>query len=87
NLTYISQDNSYQTFGLVATVGGCQAMCDSITGCNFVGSYRDPLLTCSLFTECLTASTEDNCGGQTQADGSVDFIINSDGYCKKTPTG
>jgi hypothetical protein len=45
-----------------------------------------PLLTCSLFTECLTASTADNCGGQTQADGSVDFIINSDGYCKKTPT-
>jgi hypothetical protein len=45
-----------------------------------------PLLTCSLFTECLTTSTADNCGGQTQADGSVDFIINSDGFCKKTPT-
>ncbi|KAJ7720175.1 hypothetical protein B0H16DRAFT_1605005 [Mycena metata] len=93
NLTCASQDNSYQTFGLVDTVGDCQAMCDSITGCTFVNSYHDvngkdgsPLLTCSLFTECLTASTADNCGGQTQADGSVDFIINSDGYCKKTPT-
>ena len=28
-----------------------------------------------------------NTGGQTQPDGSVNFITDSDGFCKDTPTG
>ncbi|KAF8201244.1 hypothetical protein K438DRAFT_1716978 [Mycena galopus ATCC 62051] len=93
NQTCATQDGSYQTYGLVDTVADCQAMCDTVAGCTFVNSYHDvngkggsTQLTCSLFTQCLTASSNDNCGGQTQSDGSVDFITNSDGYCKKTPT-
>jgi len=93
NQTCATQDGSYMTFGLVDTVADCQAMCDSVAGCTFVNSYHDvngkdgsTQLTCSLFSTCLTAASNDNCGGQTQSDGSVDFITNSDGYCKKTPT-
>ncbi|KAJ7233843.1 hypothetical protein B0H12DRAFT_1076474 [Mycena haematopus] len=93
NQTCATQDNSYQTFGLVDTIADCEAMCDSVSGCTFVNTYHDvngkdgsTQLTCSLFTTCLTAASNDNCGGQSQPDGSVDFITNSDGYCKKTPT-
>jgi len=93
NLTCASQDSSYQTYGLVDTIADCESMCDSVTGCTFFNTYHDvngkngsTQLTCSLFTSCLTASTADNCGGQTQPNGSVDYIIDSDGYCKKTPT-
>ncbi|KAJ6551329.1 hypothetical protein B0H19DRAFT_950401 [Mycena capillaripes] len=93
NLTCASQDSSYQTYGLVDTVADCEAMCDSVSGCTFFNTYHDvngkdgsTQLTCALFTYCLDASTADNCGGQYQPDGSVDFIINSDGYCKKKPT-
>ncbi|KAF7369117.1 hypothetical protein MVEN_00238900 [Mycena venus] len=89
NLTCAAQDDSYQTYGLVDTVADCQAMCDSVSGCTFFNTYHDvngkngsPQLTCALFQKCLTADSADNCGGQTQPDGSVDFITNSDGYCK-----
>ncbi|KAJ7088662.1 hypothetical protein C8R44DRAFT_686866 [Mycena epipterygia] len=94
NLTCAAQDGSYQTFGLVDTVADCQAMCDTVAGCIFVNAYHDnnsaakdtTQLTCSLFTQCLSATSADNCAGQTQPDGSVDFITDSAGYCKKTPT-
>ncbi|KAJ7023258.1 hypothetical protein C8F04DRAFT_970341 [Mycena alexandri] len=93
NLTCASQDASYQTYGLVDTIADCQAMCDSVAGCTFFNTYHDvngkdgsTQLTCALFEKCLDASSADNCGGQTQYDGSVDYIIQSDGYCKKTPT-
>ncbi|KAJ7924563.1 hypothetical protein B0H13DRAFT_2229946 [Mycena leptocephala] len=93
NLTCASQDDSYQTYGLVDTVADCEAMCDSVSGCTFFNTYHDvngkdgsTQLTCSLFKKCLTADSADNCGGQSQPDGSVDYITNSDGYCKKTPT-
>ncbi|KAJ7204788.1 hypothetical protein GGX14DRAFT_646313 [Mycena pura] len=89
NLTCASQDGSYLTYGLVDTVADCQAMCDTVTDCVFLNTYHDnngkdgsPQLTCSLFSQCLEASSADNCGGQTQPDGSVDFITASDGYCK-----
>ncbi|KAJ6548734.1 hypothetical protein B0H19DRAFT_1161851 [Mycena capillaripes] len=84
NLTCASQDGSYQTYGLVDTVADCEAMCDSVSGCTFFN--RNPQLTCALFTYCLDASTADNCGGQTQPDYTIDYIRNSDGYCKKKPT-
>ncbi|KAJ6551330.1 hypothetical protein B0H19DRAFT_995849 [Mycena capillaripes] len=93
NLTCASQDATYQTYGLVDTVEDCEAMCDSVSGCTFFNTYHDvngkdgsTQLTCALFQACLAATSADNCGGQTQPDGSVDFIINSDGYCKKKPT-
>jgi len=89
NITGATQADDFQTFGLVDTVAQCKAMCNSVAGCNFVNSYHDvngkggsTQLTCSLFTKCHDASTADNRGGQSQPDGSIDFIINSDGYCK-----
>ncbi|KAJ7041066.1 hypothetical protein C8F04DRAFT_1081478 [Mycena alexandri] len=89
NLTCAAQDDSYQTYGLVDTIADCQAMCDSVAGCTFFNTYHDvngkdgsTQLTCALFEKCLDASSADNCGGQTQPDGSVDYIIQSDGYCK-----
>ncbi|KAJ7705490.1 hypothetical protein B0H17DRAFT_1038121 [Mycena rosella] len=93
NLTGAAQDASYQTYGLVDTVADCIAMCDSVSGCIFFNTYHDvngkggsTQLTCALFQECLTADSADNYGGQTQPDGSVDYITNSDGYCKKKAT-
>ncbi|KAJ7725172.1 hypothetical protein B0H16DRAFT_1879596 [Mycena metata] len=89
NLTCAAQDYSYQTYGLVDTVADCQYMCDSVAGCTFFNTYYDvngkggsTQLTCSLFSKCLDASSADNCGGQTQPDGSVDYITQSAGYCK-----
>ncbi|PPQ90270.1 hypothetical protein CVT25_013095 [Psilocybe cyanescens] len=89
NITGATQADDFQTFGLVDTVAQCKAMCNSVAGCNFVNSYHDvngkggsTQLTCSLFTKCHDASTADNRGGQSQPNGSVDFIINSDGWCK-----
>ncbi|KAF4612039.1 hypothetical protein D9613_003800 [Agrocybe pediades] len=89
NITGATQADDFQTFGLVDTVEQCKAMCNSVQGCNFVNSYHDvngkggsTQLTCSLFTKCHDASTADNRGGQSQPDGSIDFIINSDGWCK-----
>ncbi|KAJ7131220.1 hypothetical protein C8R44DRAFT_978185 [Mycena epipterygia] len=94
DFTCAVQDGSYQTYGLVDTVEDCQAMCDTVAGCIFVNSYYDNnsaaknsnQLTCALFTKCLTASSADNCGGQPQSTGGVDYITSSAGYCKKTPT-
>ncbi|KAJ7189173.1 hypothetical protein C8R46DRAFT_1157802 [Mycena filopes] len=93
NLTCAAQDDSYETFGLVDTIADCAAMCDAISGCTFFNTYHDvngkdgsPQLTCALFQKCLTADSADNCGGQSQPDGSIDFIIQSDGFCKKKPT-
>ncbi|TFK37656.1 hypothetical protein BDQ12DRAFT_607294 [Crucibulum laeve] len=89
NLTGATQAGDYLTFGLVDTVADCKAMCNSVAGCNFVNSYHDvngkdgsTQLTCSLFSACHTSSDADNLGGQTQPDGSIDFITNSDGFCK-----
>ncbi|KAF7350060.1 hypothetical protein MVEN_01307700 [Mycena venus] len=94
SLTCAIQDDSYLTYGLVDTVADCEAMCDSVYGCTFFNTYHDvngkngsPQLTCALFEKCLTASSADNCGGQTQPDGTIDYITNSDGYCKKKATG
>ncbi|KAF8154066.1 hypothetical protein B0H34DRAFT_75558 [Crassisporium funariophilum] len=89
NLTGATQAGDYMTFGLVDTVADCKAMCNSVVGCNFVNSYHDvngkdgsTQLTCSLFTACHDSSDADNRGGQTQPNGSVDFITNSDGWCQ-----
>ncbi|TFK74554.1 hypothetical protein BDN72DRAFT_853899 [Pluteus cervinus] len=91
NLTAASQADSYMTFGLVDTIDDCLAMCDNTDECVYVNTYFDvngkdgsTQLTCSLFKECLDASTADNRGGQTQPDGTVDAIADSDGWCKSS---
>ncbi|KAG6908046.1 hypothetical protein DXG01_006408 [Tephrocybe rancida] len=90
NLTGATQASDYMTYGLVDTVADCKAMCNSVSGCTFVNTYHDvngkggsTQLTCSLFSQCHDASDADNVGGQSQPDGSIDFITSSDGYCKK----
>ncbi|KJA19552.1 carbohydrate-binding module family 1 protein [Hypholoma sublateritium FD-334 SS-4] len=89
NITAAVQADDFLTFGLVETVADCMAMCDSVPGCTFVNSFHDVNgkggstdLTCSLFSFCHTTADADNAGGQSQPDGSIDFIINSDGWCK-----
>jgi hypothetical protein len=89
NLTAAIQAGDYITFGLVDTVADCKTMCNSVAGCNFANSYHDvngkdgsTRLTCSLFSVCHDASAATNVGGQTQSDGSVTYITNSDGWCK-----
>ncbi|KAF7342626.1 Fruit-body specific protein a [Mycena sanguinolenta] len=88
NLDCAAQDGSYLTYGLVDTVDDCYNMCASVSDCTFFNTYHDvngkdgsSQLTCSLFSECLTSASADNCGGQTQSDGSVDYITDSTGYC------
>ncbi|KAG6855967.1 hypothetical protein H0H87_008908 [Tephrocybe sp. NHM501043] len=90
NLTGATQASDYLTYGLVDTVDDCKAMCNSVSGCTFINTYHDvngkggsTQLTCSLFSSCHDSSDADNKGGQTQPDGSIDVITNSDGYCKK----
>ncbi|KAF9446538.1 hypothetical protein P691DRAFT_761546 [Macrolepiota fuliginosa MF-IS2] len=89
NLSGATQAGDYMTFGLVDTVADCKAMCNTVPGCGFVNTYHDvngkngsPLLTCSLFRNCHTAADATNTGGQTQPNGSVNHIANSDGWCK-----
>ncbi|KAK0486382.1 hypothetical protein IW261DRAFT_1416165 [Armillaria novae-zelandiae] len=62
-------------------------------GCLFVNVYRDvnsvytgDQMTCAVYTDCHTLSEADNYGGQVQTDGTVDYIINSAGYCKRKYT-
>ncbi|ESK87494.1 fruit-body specific protein a [Moniliophthora roreri MCA 2997] len=88
-LTGAIQADDYITFGLVDTVQDCEQMCDGVSGCAFFNTYHDvngkdgsPLLTCSLYASCHGAELATNTGGQTQPDGSVNFITDSDGYCK-----
>ncbi|KAH7879258.1 uncharacterized protein C8R40DRAFT_1166502 [Lentinula edodes] len=85
-LTGAIQGSGYLTYGLVDTVSDCETMCDNVSGCVFFNSYHDvngkngsPLLTCSLYNTPHTADEATNTGGQTQPDGSVNYITDSDG--------
>lgn len=46
------------------------------------GKDGSPLLTCSLYDRCLDATTATNTGGQTQSNGLVNYITDSEGWCK-----
>ncbi|KAF5362938.1 hypothetical protein D9758_007077 [Tetrapyrgos nigripes] len=88
DLTAATQADGYLTYGLVDTVDDCKAMCSSVQGCVFINTYHDvngkdgsPLLTCSLYTACQGPETAINAGGQSQPDGSINYITNSDGFC------
>ncbi|KAF5324661.1 hypothetical protein D9611_004163 [Ephemerocybe angulata] len=90
NFTGATQAADYLTFGLVDTVADCKAMCNSIPECTFANTYYDvngkdgsPQLTCSLYKLCHTSTDATNTGGQTQPNGSVNYIKSSDGWCKK----
>eukprot|EP00914_Ancora_sagittata_P031486 GHVO01063788.1.p1 GENE.GHVO01063788.1~~GHVO01063788.1.p1 ORF type:complete len:329 (-),score=1.45 GHVO01063788.1:148-1083(-) len=90
NLKAATQDASYITYGLVDTINDCAKMCTMTSGCTFFNTYHDnngkggsTQLTCSLFSICQTAYTATNKGGQTQSDGSTNYITDSNGYCKK----
>eukprot|EP00914_Ancora_sagittata_P031487 GHVO01063789.1.p1 GENE.GHVO01063789.1~~GHVO01063789.1.p1 ORF type:complete len:322 (-),score=1.59 GHVO01063789.1:146-1081(-) len=90
NLKAATEDKSYITYGLVDTINDCAKMCTMTSGCTFFNTYHDnngkggsTQLTCSLFSVCQTMSTATNKGGQTQSDGSTNYITDSNGYCKK----
>jgi len=79
----------YLTYGLVDTVANCEIMCNNVSGCTFINTYHDvngkngsPLLTCSLYSEYHTSAEAINYGGQTQPDGSINYITDSAGYDK-----
>ena len=64
-------------------------MCNTVAGCGFANTYHDvngkdgsTKLTCSLFKLCHTQADATNTGGQTQPDGSVNYITESNGWCK-----
>ncbi|KAF8347187.1 fruit-body specific protein A, partial [Amanita rubescens] len=89
NLDAATEAPDYITYKLVATTPDCLAACDAVSGCNFVNIYNDvngkngsTLLTCSMYKDCHYADTATNKGGQTQPDGQVDYITNSDGWCQ-----
>ncbi|KAK2462505.1 hypothetical protein APHAL10511_005475 [Amanita phalloides] len=89
DLTGATEASDYLTYGLVQSVEDCQSMCNTVKGCSFANTYHDvngkngsPLLTCALFSQCHDASDAINHGGQTQPDGSVDYIADSAGWCK-----
>ncbi|KAG7449444.1 uncharacterized protein BT62DRAFT_887106 [Guyanagaster necrorhizus] len=96
NYTGAVEGSDYLTYGLVDTcfsvylILDCKDMCDSVDGCVYINSYHDvngkggsPLLTCSLFSKCHSIADATNVGGQTQTDGSIDYITDSEGYCKE----
>ncbi|KAG6887672.1 hypothetical protein C0995_013624 [Termitomyces sp. Mi166 len=91
NHTGATEAADYLSYGLVDTVIECKAMCDSVSNCTFVNTYHDVTnakggstqLTCSLFSLCHSSSDALNHGGQIQPDGSIGFITNSEGWCKK----
>ncbi|KAF5366790.1 hypothetical protein D9758_006450 [Tetrapyrgos nigripes] len=89
NLNAATEAYGYLTYGLVDTVDDCKAMCLNVQGCVFINTYHDvngkngsPLLTCSLYTGCQGPETAINAGGQSQPDGSINYITNSDGFCQ-----
>ncbi|KAL0576033.1 hypothetical protein V5O48_005940 [Marasmius crinis-equi] len=67
------QADDYLTFGLVDTV-------DAYHDVN--GKDGSPLLTCALFAQCHNEDQATNKGGQSQPDGSINYIADSAGYCK-----
>ncbi|KAJ3888205.1 hypothetical protein GG344DRAFT_68170 [Lentinula edodes] len=65
------EGSGYLTYGLVDTVSAYH---------DVNGKNGSPELTCSLYSELHTAAEAINKGGQTQPDGSLDYVTDSDGY-------
>ncbi|WRT63259.1 uncharacterized protein IL334_000162 [Kwoniella shivajii] len=86
-----AQDASYMTYTLSTSVDDCLAACDQIEGCVFVNTYydvneeenylpkhTDGVLTCAMYSTCVSTDNNDNWGGQDDPN----TIVNSNGYCK-----
>ncbi|WVQ94210.1 hypothetical protein IAU59_001288 [Kwoniella sp. CBS 9459] len=86
-----TQDASYMTYTLSTSVDDCLRACDQIEGCVFVNTYydvneeenylpkhADGVLTCAMFSTCVSTDKNDNWGGQDDPN----TIVNSNGYCK-----
>ncbi|THU81339.1 hypothetical protein K435DRAFT_972389 [Dendrothele bispora CBS 962.96] len=88
NLTAAINAPGFLTFTLVDTVADCESFCNSVEGCVFLNAFNDvngkntTLLTCSVYDTCHNATEATNVGGQTEPDGSVNFIRNSTAECK-----
>ncbi|WWC90149.1 uncharacterized protein L201_005082 [Kwoniella dendrophila CBS 6074] len=91
-----TQDASYMTYTLSTSVDDCLAACDKIEGCVFVNTYydvneeenylpkhTDGVLTCAMFSQCVSTDKNDNWGGQDDPN----TIVNSNGYCKSSACG
>ncbi len=52
------------------------------TRSNGFSQNGSPDLTCSMYKTCHYANTAINKGGQTQPSGLLDYITESDGWCK-----
>ncbi|WVW81319.1 hypothetical protein I302_103310 [Kwoniella bestiolae CBS 10118] len=91
-----AQDASYMTYTLSTSVDDCLAACDQIEGCVFVNTYydvneeenylpkhTDGVLTCAMFSTCVSTDQNDNWGGQDDPN----TIVNSNGYCKSSACG
>jgi hypothetical protein len=91
-----TQDSSYMTYTLASTVDDCLRACDGIEGCVFVNTYYDTnaeeadlpkhapgVLTCAMFSKCVSTDQNDNFGGQDDPN----QIYNSNGYCKSGACG
>ena len=91
-----TQDGSYMTYTLANTVDECLKACDGIEGCVFVNTYYDTndeenylpkhapgVLTCAIFSKCVSTDQNDNFGGQDDPN----QIYNSNGYCKSGACG
>ncbi|KAF8347200.1 hypothetical protein F5887DRAFT_49662 [Amanita rubescens] len=89
NLNGATEASDYLTYTLVPTIYDCFLKCNAVAGCNFVNTYHDvngkggsPDLTCSMYKTCHYSNTAINKGGQTQPSGLLDYITQSDGWCK-----
>ncbi|KAK7447073.1 hypothetical protein VKT23_014285 [Stygiomarasmius scandens] len=74
--------DDYLTFGLVDTI---EAMCKDVCSSTLIMMSTErqngsPLLTCSLFSRIHGPEAATNKGGQTQPDGSINFITDSAGF-------
>lgn len=82
------QAPDYITYTLVETVNECADFCNSVPTCGFFNSFHDAshnhatLLSCALYVHMHDTSDATNHGGQTQPDGSLNFIRDSSGYGK-----
>ncbi|KAK7453410.1 hypothetical protein VKT23_011675 [Stygiomarasmius scandens] len=88
NLTAAISAPGFLTFSLVDTVAECEAFCTTVEGCVFLNAFNDvhgkgnsTALTCSVYDACHNATEATNVGGQTEPDGTVNFIRNSTAEC------
>ncbi|KAF8340176.1 hypothetical protein F5887DRAFT_1076979 [Amanita rubescens] len=92
NLDAATVAPDYLTYTLVPNPEACFTACDDVSDfkCGFVNTYYDvngkngsTELTCSMYRSCHYADTATNKGGQRQPSGLLDYITDSDGWCRE----